>query len=175
MPRRKFLIIFVGICLLLVIITLSYFLWHDSLIEANSEITNFFFIHNWGNTSHEVTVELFNTQNASVFNESYISVPGETIESQFPITPVPGVEIEVTKQRFQIEIVIQLINDALFTAGAGKSLPITITALKSGIIHPEKLADTPTLVALSLNTLSGFSISSRPFKGSSNMKDDPFP
>lgn len=96
MPRRKFLIISAGICLLLVIITLSYFLWYNSLIEANSEITNFFFIHNWGNTSHEVTVELFNTQNTSVFNESYISVPGETIKSQFPITPVPGVEIKVT-------------------------------------------------------------------------------
>ena len=85
-----------GICLLLVIITLGYFLWHSSLIEANSEITNSFFIHNWGNTSHEVTVELFNTENVSVFNESYISVPKETIKSQFPITPVTGVEIEVT-------------------------------------------------------------------------------
>lgn len=86
----------VSICLVLVIITLSYFLWHSSLIEANSEITNSFFINNWGNTSHEVTVELFNTQNVSVFNESYISVPRETIRSQFPITPVPGVEIKVT-------------------------------------------------------------------------------
>ena len=49
------------------------------------------------------------------------------------------------------------------------------TVVKSGIIHPEKFADTPTLVALSLNTLSVFSISSMPFTGSSNMKDDPFP
>ena len=96
MQKKNILTWSVGICLLLFIITLSYFLWHNSLIEANSEITNSFFINNWGNTSHEVTIELFNTQNVSVFNESYISIPRETIKSQFPITPVPGVEIKVT-------------------------------------------------------------------------------
>ena len=97
---RKFLIIFVGICFLLAsIIILNSFVWHNSLIdkeETNNESRNSFFIHNWGNKSQEVNVELFNSKNASVFNESYISVPRETIESQFPITPVPGVEIKVT-------------------------------------------------------------------------------
>lgn len=99
MSRKKIQIAFVIICLLLVIITLNSFVWHNSFIdkeETNNENRSSFFIHNWGNTSHEVTVELFNSKNASVFNESYISVPGETIESQFLITPVPGVEIKVT-------------------------------------------------------------------------------
>ncbi|MDR7664662.1 hypothetical protein RG963_02440 [Methanosarcina sp. Z-7115] len=99
MSRKKIQIAFVIICLLLVIITLNSFVWHNSFIdkeETNNENRSSFFINNWGNTSHEVTVELFNSKNASVFNELYISVPGETIESQFPITPVPGVEIKVT-------------------------------------------------------------------------------
>lgn len=96
MPRRRFLIIFVGICLLLVgIIVLPSVIKHYSLPDTK-ESGNSFFINNWGNKSHEVTIEIFNSKNTSIFNESYISAPDKNIRSQFPTKLAPGTYIEVT-------------------------------------------------------------------------------
>lgn len=108
MSGKKSLIIFVGVCLLLAsIVILNPFTQHNSPTgkeennsgEENnieSDNSNSFFINNWGNANHEVTVELLNSKNTSVFSESYTSVPGETIEEKFPVTPVSGEEIVVT-------------------------------------------------------------------------------
>ena len=120
MSGKKSLIIVAGICLLLVgIIILNPFMQQNSPTnkeennsenknnseyennsedENNSESAspNSFFINNWGNANHEVNVELLNSKNNSVFSESYTSVPGETIEDQFPVTPVTGGQVVVT-------------------------------------------------------------------------------
>ncbi|MCC4768291.1 hypothetical protein FXW07_17235 [Methanosarcina sp. DH1] len=114
MSGKKSLIIVAGICLLLVgIIILNPFMQQNSPTnkeennsenknnseeENNSESAspNSFFINNWGNANHEVTVELLNSKNNSVFSESYTSVPGEPIEDQFPVTPVTGGQVVVT-------------------------------------------------------------------------------
>lgn len=108
MSGKKSLIIFIGICLLLAsVVILNPFTQHNSPTgkeednneEENnieSDNSNSFFINNWGNANHEVTVELLNSKNTSVFSESYTSVPGETIEEKFPVTPEPGEEIVVT-------------------------------------------------------------------------------
>ncbi|AKJ40083.1 MULTISPECIES: hypothetical protein [Methanosarcina] len=108
MSGKKSLIIFAGICILLVgIVILNPFMQHNSPTgkeennveeENNSESVdpNSFFINNWGNANHEVTVELLNSKNTSVFSKSYSSVPGKTIKDKFSITPVPGGEIVVT-------------------------------------------------------------------------------
>jgi hypothetical protein len=102
MSGRKFLIIFAGICLLLVsIVILNPFTQQNSLIDkennnnSESDNSNSFLINNWDNTSHEVTVELLNSKNASVFNKSYTTVHGETIKGQFPVTLESGTEIKV--------------------------------------------------------------------------------
>jgi len=95
MSRKKIQIAFVLICLLLVsIIVLTSFVKHNSLDEKESG--NSFFIINWGNKSHDVTVEVFNSKNTSIFNESYISAPGRHARNQFPFTLELGTYIEVT-------------------------------------------------------------------------------
>lgn len=103
MSGKKFLIILAGICLLLVgIVVLNPFTQQNSLIDKennnNDEVdnSNSFFVNNWDNTNHEVTVELLDSKNASVFKESYTSVPGESLKEQFPVTLEPGAEIKVT-------------------------------------------------------------------------------
>lgn len=103
MSGKKSLIILAGICLLLVgIVVLNPFTQQNSLIdkENNNDIevnnSNSFFVNNWDNTNHEVTVELLDSKNASVFKESYTSVPGESLKEQFPVTMEPGAEIKVT-------------------------------------------------------------------------------
>lgn len=60
----------------------------NSLISKIENDTLSFFIYNSGNTNHEVTVEVFDSKNISVFNESYILAPGE--RSKFPITWASG-------------------------------------------------------------------------------------
>ncbi|WP_054864571.1 hypothetical protein [Methanosarcina barkeri] len=74
MSGKKSLIIFAGICILLVgIVILNPFMQHNSPTgkeennveeENNSESVdpNSFFINNWGNANHEVTVELLNSK-----------------------------------------------------------------------------------------------------------------
>jgi hypothetical protein len=76
MLKKNVSTLVVGICLLLVIITLSYFLWHSSLIKANSGTTNYFFINNWGNTSREVTVELFTLKTSLYLMNLHFSTEG---------------------------------------------------------------------------------------------------
>lgn len=96
MQRRKLLIIFVGICLLLLgIIVLPYVIRHNSLPDKKENNT-LLIIHNQGNTSHEVTVKLFDSKNTSIFNESYILAPREDIRNQYPVGLVTGTYIEVT-------------------------------------------------------------------------------
>lgn len=96
MSRRKFLIIFVGICLLLVgIIVLPSIIRH-SLLPDNSGNNTYFIIHNQGNINHEVTVKLFDSKNTSILNESYVLDPGEKIESHHPVGLAAGTYIEVT-------------------------------------------------------------------------------
>lgn len=96
MSRKKIQIAFVLICLLLVsIIVLTSFVKHYSLLDEK-ESGNPFFIINWGNKSHDVTVELFNSKKISTFNKSYISAPGKRIRDQFPFTLESGTYIEVT-------------------------------------------------------------------------------
>jgi hypothetical protein len=93
---KKNKIVIIVICLLLVsIIVLTFFVNHNSLLDKK-ESGNSFFIVNLGNESHEVTVEVFNSKNTSLFNESYISAPRKTISSQFPTKLTPGTYIEVT-------------------------------------------------------------------------------
>ncbi|HWQ48322.1 MAG TPA: hypothetical protein VN414_05145, partial [Methanosarcina sp.] len=81
---------------------LNPFTQQNSLIDKennnNDEVdnSNSFFVNNWDNTNHEVTVELLDSKNASVFKESYTSVPGESLKEQFPVTLEPGAEIKVT-------------------------------------------------------------------------------
>jgi hypothetical protein len=99
---KKKLFQVVCICLLLTsIVVLVSFVKHNFLPDKNEsdnekESGNTFFIHNWGNKSHEVTVELLNSKNISIFNESYISAPKKDMKSQFPITLTPGTYIKVT-------------------------------------------------------------------------------
>ncbi|AAM03938.1 hypothetical protein [Methanosarcina acetivorans] len=96
MSRKKIQITFVIICLLLVsIIIFTSFVKHYSLFDKK-ESGNSFFIINWGNKSHEITVEVFNSKKTSIFNESYISDPKKDIESQFPFRLESGTYIEVT-------------------------------------------------------------------------------
>jgi hypothetical protein len=93
---KKNQIVFMVICLLLVsIIVLTFFVKQNSLL-GEKEKGNSFFIVNWGNKSHEVFVEVFNSKNNSIFNESYILTPKKTISSQFPTKLTPGTYIEVT-------------------------------------------------------------------------------
>lgn len=95
MSRRKFLIIFVGMCLLLVgIIVLPSIIRH-SLLPKNSTLT-LFTIYNQDNTDHEVTVKLFDSKNTPIFNESYILAPDEIITSQLSVGLETGAYIEVT-------------------------------------------------------------------------------
>lgn len=103
MSGKKYLIILAGICLLLVgIIVLNPFTQQNSIIdkENNNEDevdnSNSFFVNNWDNTNHEVTVELLDSKNVSVFKESYTSVPGKSLKEQFPVAMEPGAEIKVT-------------------------------------------------------------------------------
>lgn len=110
MSGKKYFIL-AGICLLLlVIVVINPFTQQNSPIanensnsnsnsnnnEDQVDNSNSFFINNWDNTSHEVTVELLDSKNASVFKESYTSVPGETLNYKFPVTLEPGAEIKVT-------------------------------------------------------------------------------
>jgi len=96
MQRKKILIAFVAISLLLVsIIVLTFFVKQNSLLD-NKKIVHSFFIKNRGNKSHEVFIEAFNSKNTSIFNESYISAPKEEMRGQFPTTLAPGTYIEVT-------------------------------------------------------------------------------
>jgi hypothetical protein len=101
----KYVIILVGALLLIVLGALvlsgSYNIKlinnssRDS-IKSTNNLSQSFFIKNWGNKSHEVAVEAFNSKNVSIFNKSYISAPKEDIKSQFPITWAPGTYIKVT-------------------------------------------------------------------------------
>lgn len=65
-------------------------------VKLTNNITQSFFIKNWGNKNHEVSIEAFNSKNVSIFNKSYISAPRQDMKSQFPITLAPGTYIEVT-------------------------------------------------------------------------------
>lgn len=109
MSGKKILVIFAGICLLLVCaVILNPSTQHTSLIskEENSsksnnssnerDIFNSFIINNWGNANHKVNVELLDSKNNSEFSKSYTSVPGESIEKKFPVTPKSGEKIVVT-------------------------------------------------------------------------------
>ena len=96
MSRKKIQIAFVVICLLLVsIIVLTSFVRHNSLLDKK-ESGNTFIINNMGNKSHEITVEVFDSKNTSIFNESYVLAPGKYIRSRFPFTLEPGMYIEAT-------------------------------------------------------------------------------
>lgn len=100
---RKKLVVFVCIFLLLIsIIVLIPVVKQNFLLDKNEnnnnkESGNTFFIKNWGNKSHEVTVEVLDSKNISIFNESYISAPKkEYMRKQFPFTLTPKTYIKVT-------------------------------------------------------------------------------
>lgn len=104
MPRRS-LIIFVGLCILLVsIIFLPSLIRHNLSSDTNKsnlssdkqEGYTLYIIKNYGNINHEVTVELFNSKNTSIFNESYILAPNKQIESESSVGLADGTRIEVT-------------------------------------------------------------------------------
>lgn len=112
--NTKYAIILVGVCLLILIVALeSYGPYNNKLannFSQNTTPTNnssqntistnnssqSFFIDNWGNKSHEVTVEVLNSKNISIFNKSYISAPKETVIIPFPFTLAEGSYIKVT-------------------------------------------------------------------------------
>ncbi|RXA19673.1 hypothetical protein EQO05_08755 [Methanosarcina sp. MSH10X1] len=92
--QRRLLNIFAGICLLLVyIVVLHSVIGHNTLSEETEN--NTLVIHNQDNTSHEVTVKLFDSNNSSIFNELYVLDPEEKIKSQYPARLVTGTFIEV--------------------------------------------------------------------------------
>lgn len=93
--QRRLLIIFAGICLLLVyIVVLHSVIRHNTLSEEIEN--NTLVIRNQDNTTHEVTVKLFDSNNNSIFNELYVLDPEEKIKSQYPARLVTGTSIEVT-------------------------------------------------------------------------------
>ncbi|WP_440946002.1 hypothetical protein ACSAZL_18265 [Methanosarcina sp. T3] len=55
-----------------------------------------YIINNHGSINHEVTVELFDSKNTSIFNESYLLAPDEKIESESSIGLADRTRIEVT-------------------------------------------------------------------------------
>ncbi|KKH81473.1 hypothetical protein DU80_17435, partial [Methanosarcina mazei] len=66
MQRRRLIIIFVGIFLLLILtVVLPYVIMYNSLHEKKENHT--LIIRNQDNTSHEVTVKLFDSNNSSIF------------------------------------------------------------------------------------------------------------
>ncbi|KKG40625.1 hypothetical protein, partial [Methanosarcina mazei] len=67
---------------------------YNSLHEKKENHT--LIIRNQDNTSHEVTVKLFDSNNSSIFNESYVLDPEEKIKSQYPVRLITGTYIEVT-------------------------------------------------------------------------------
>ena len=89
MVKRKVLVIFLGVCLLL-----SGLLILNSYI-GTKESGNSFYIQNWGNSSHKVTVKLFTERGISIFNQTYVLVSSETTINHFPIMLEPGMYIEV--------------------------------------------------------------------------------
>ncbi|WP_148705963.1 hypothetical protein [Methanosarcina siciliae] len=95
MQKRRLLIIFAGICLLLILaVVLPYVITYNSLHETKENHT--LIIRNQDNTSHELTVKLFDLNNSSIFNESYVLDPEEKIKSQYPVRLITGTYIEVT-------------------------------------------------------------------------------
>jgi hypothetical protein len=93
--QRKLLIIFVGICLLLVyIIVLHSVIRHNTFSEEIEN--NTLIILNQDNTTHEVTVKLFDSNNSSIFDELYVLDPEKEIKSQYPARLVTGTSIDVT-------------------------------------------------------------------------------
>ena len=90
MSGKKILIIFAGICLLLVsAVILNPSTQHTSLIskEENSsesnnsnerDIFNSFIINNWGNANHKVNVELLDSKNNSESDYGSISDENES-------------------------------------------------------------------------------------------------
>ncbi|MCC4766395.1 hypothetical protein FXW07_07145 [Methanosarcina sp. DH1] len=125
--NTKYAIILVGVCLLILIVALeSYGPYNNKLANNSSQNTTptnnssqnttptnnssqnttptnnssqSFFIDNWGNKSHEVTVEVLNLKNISIFNKSYISAPKENVKIPFPFTLAQGSCIKVTLDR----------------------------------------------------------------------------
>lgn len=102
---RRFLIIFLSICLLLVsIVFLPSFIRNPLLSDKNEsslpsdvkEGFTLFIIHNKGNTNHEVTVKVSDAKNISIFNESYILAPGEDISVESSVILTTGTCIAVT-------------------------------------------------------------------------------
>ncbi|AAM03944.1 hypothetical protein [Methanosarcina acetivorans] len=55
-----------------------------------------YIINNHGNINHEVTVELFDLKNSSIFNKSYILAPDEQIKSESSVGLADRTRIEVT-------------------------------------------------------------------------------
>ncbi|WP_052721481.1 hypothetical protein [Methanosarcina siciliae] len=55
-----------------------------------------YIINNHGNINHEVTVELFDLKNTSIFNKSYILAPDEQIKSESSVGLADRTRIEVT-------------------------------------------------------------------------------
>lgn len=110
---RRFLIILVSMCLLLIaIIILPSDIKHDFLSDKK-ESNTLFIINNQDNISHEVIVKLFDSKNTSIFDKSYTLASGEHIESQSAVGLATGTYIEVTLDNniTETEIVPQDLSD----------------------------------------------------------------
>lgn len=116
---RRFLIIFISICLLLVSVTfLPSFIRHPLLSDENEssipsdvkEGFTLFIIHNKGSTNHEVIVEVSDAKNISLFNESYLLVPGEDINIESSVILTTGTCIAVTLDNSIIETETTLVD-----------------------------------------------------------------
>lgn len=93
--QKRLLILFAGICLLLVyIVVLHSVIRHNTLSEKIEN--NTLVIRNQDNITHEVIVKLFESNNNSIFNESYVLDPEKEIKSQYPARLVTGTSIDVT-------------------------------------------------------------------------------
>lgn len=62
---------------------------------TDSEYT-LYIINNQGSINHEVTVELFDSKNTSIFSESYMLAPDEQIKSESNVGLADRTRIEVT-------------------------------------------------------------------------------
>lgn len=112
--NTKHAVILVGALLLIMLGALALSGTHNNIklmnnssqgsIKSTNNPSQSYFINNWDNKSHEVSIEAFNSKNVSTFNKSYILAPKENImESQFPITLAAGTYIEVTLDNSIIE------------------------------------------------------------------------
>ncbi|WP_462273273.1 hypothetical protein [Methanohalophilus sp.] len=96
--EKRNIALFIGILLLGLLIASSIFNLPslNPIDNPKENDTLTFFLQNWGDTDHEVTVKIFDQKNNSIFNESYVLTPGERIKSPVITSMLGMYRYEVT-------------------------------------------------------------------------------